>query len=370
MRIMRSISADHPRVRGEQSRSASTWRVSGGSPPRARGAVSGIRDSGSASGITPACAGSSPRRRGRRSRTPDHPRVRGEQRRLHVRGELRQGSPPRARGAGAAQPRHGVAAGITPACAGSSPTSRKFWRTRRDHPRVRGEQQAAVDLHGRPGSPPRARGAGRPAARRQGQSRITPACAGSRIHAERRPSSVRDHPRVRGEQLVLAKDAEGNDGSPPRARGAGLGPPRRWRGGGITPACAGSSGSATPATRTPWDHPRVRGEQGERTAQSAAPAGSPPRARGAGGERPRAGSRRRITPACAGSRPTGSGKTTTGRDHPRVRGEQHGCEIGRSGVTGSPPRARGADYLTWGARDRLRGFHSLWLARSFPLPSV
>ena len=49
--------------------------------------------------------------------------------------------------------------GITPACAGISPKQRKRLGQRRDHPRMRGDKRAIVAIPGiTSGSPPHARG--------------------------------------------------------------------------------------------------------------------------------------------------------------------------------------------------------------------
>ena len=91
-----------------------------------------------------------------------------------------EGSSPRARGA----PQHvhyGVdAAGIIPACAGSTTRHAAGWLARGDHPRVRGEHLAkGTTVIPGVGSSPRARGAlpgGWPGIL---QHWIIPACAGS-----------------------------------------------------------------------------------------------------------------------------------------------------------------------------------------------
>ena len=172
------------------------------------------------------------------------------------------------------------------------------------------------------GSPPRARGAVKLDVYQLAAHRITPACAGSREGRRDRTSAGPDHPRVRGEQLRVTNTDEEAEGSPPRARGAGLARVQAELDKGITPACAGSRRAPRRAPRTPADHPRVRGEQPTNSRYAIRCAGSPPRARGAaivGDVQPAVS---RITPACAGSRiDIGSGN---------------------SDFVGSPPRARGA----------------------------
>ncbi len=296
--------------------------------------------------------------------------------------------------------------GITPACAGSRRQVPPLRSSFRDHPRVRGEQHSHTQpIHQWQESPPRARGAAREPHKDVVAAGIIPACAGSRPASACRGGGRWDHPRVRGEQSHLYRQADRENGSPPRARGAG--PARRaaLRGGGITPACAGSRGGSlwtipglrdpppacagsragkAPLTGQSRDHPRVRGEQSPGWPKTPSLVGSPPRARGAGpsgpapilsggitpacagssgapggrggrswGSPPRArgagclntGHKRAvgITPACAGSRGDRSPGATFERDHPRVRGEQLVAGSGGRPRYGSPPRARGAD---------------------------
>ena len=152
------------------------------------------------------------------------------------------GSPPRVRGTEIAIEREVAKARITPACAGNSRPRSRVTTPRQDHPRVCGEQAK----HTRntallEGSPPRVRGTATGYQFLAIFERITPACAGNRP-LRRKPSKFgRDHPRVCGEQLVIAALGAMVVGSPPRVRGTGT---PFWRGGltwGITPACAGNS---------------------------------------------------------------------------------------------------------------------------------
>ena len=89
---------DHPRVRGEKCARIRSAPTSMGSPPRARGEVENALDRMWREGITPACAGRSVGRGPDRARRPDHPRVRGEKSGLRDIMERYTGSPPRARG--------------------------------------------------------------------------------------------------------------------------------------------------------------------------------------------------------------------------------------------------------------------------------
>ena len=140
-----------------------------------------------------------------------------------------------------------TAAGVIPACAGSSipcsPRTRSGW----DHPHACGEQElpfAALVLL--TGSSPRVRGAvPRPCVRTVPQG-IIPARAGSSQPYSMSCRCLGDHPRVCGEQLMDEIKLKPCPGSSPRVRGAAL----DWSPGdgcrGIIPACAGSRTTCCP----------------------------------------------------------------------------------------------------------------------------
>ena len=213
---------DHPRVRGEQVFGPGSPGFAVGPSPRARGAAAGTLRIHCQEGTIPACAGSSPGRQGRSAHAGDHPRVRGEQ--------------------DGCRHRFYRACGTIPACAGSSPATTIHRRCSWDHPRMRGEQvvasAGAVRLRG---PSPRARGADEGAWAGVAGVGTIPACAGSRRRPGRRRRSRRDHPRVRGEQPAFVDWLNDRPGPSPRARGAvglrgrgktNLGPSPRARGAG------------------------------------------------------------------------------------------------------------------------------------------
>ena len=173
---------DHPRVRGEHIPQLLTGLLPAGSSPRARGAPLLGDPRWLAPGIIPACAGSTPRRAGRSVSWRDHPRVRGEHT-LALGGKRSTGgSSPRARGA---LDEDGVLRrqrGIIPACAGSTRTCTARVTRRRDHPRVRGEHYSSESMHTpQLGSSPRARGARAAGDHVRTVQGIIPACAGSTV---------------------------------------------------------------------------------------------------------------------------------------------------------------------------------------------
>ena len=174
-------SEDHPRLRGEQRGVRSAMATCRGSPPLARGTA--CQDSGRTPlpGITPACAGNSQVKFGKQLFHGDHPRLRGEQFISISSNVCTLGSPPLARGTGRGLSLSVLPYGITPACAGNSPRPRYIVHWRKDHPRLRGEQRKwAVTEICRIGSPPLARGTAHHVGLGCRQKRITPACAGNR----------------------------------------------------------------------------------------------------------------------------------------------------------------------------------------------
>ena len=151
----------------------------------------------------------------------------------------------------------------------------------RDHPRLRGEQSTSTDFSGHiRGSPPLARGTVKPMKNKSIERRITPACAGNSHLPCRNRSHRRDHPRLRGEQQSRDLSVPQGRGSPPLARGTVVRNYRFYAAAGITPACAGNSYIYTLLCRGHEDHPRLRGEQTASAFLLSTTVGSPPLARG------------------------------------------------------------------------------------------
>ena len=315
-----------------------------GSPPRARGRRSHGGQLPSSRRFTPACAGTATGQMTETRRCTVHPRVRGD------------GS---SWGASTRRWRR-----FTPACAGTAYQARPLPRGLPVHPRVRGDGgitigAASIAVRFTPACAgtarlgslrrfrfpvhPRVRGDGEPCDRDLAvEVRFTPACAGTaladaivlyqatgsppRARGRLRNSATRSllstvHPRVRGDGGGWAADFDYLDGSPPRARG------RRSR---------RPSPSWSPAV-----HPRVRGDGPVCAHVIPRVAGSPPRARGRRVRFDRARPAQRFTPACAGTASGSSVRCCRSTVHPRVRGDGGGVARVRSGVFGSPPRARG-----------------------------
>ena len=253
--------ADHPRMRGEDSRTAATSSSHIGSPPHARGRRPLRRRCPLPSRITPACAGKTTPADLSPAPWTDHPRMRGEDSRGHVSQKTVGGSPPHARGRLRFESSWGKLDRITPACAGKTLVPVCSGIDPGDHPRMRGEDRhSPVAVPHSEGSPPHARGRLFLGFGVRRHSRITPACAGKTSRSPGKNPMGADHPRMRGEDCLGQNAEEVNKGSPPHARGRPTPFCRFMCTPGITPACAGK-------TSTPWlsrersrDHPRMRGE--------------------------------------------------------------------------------------------------------------
>ena len=111
-----------------------------GSPPHARGKGGGYAGVYPQFGITPACAGKSPKPSLKQLRIGDHPRMRGEKLALCACCESWKGSPPHARGKETIGGTQMQTDRITPACAGKSAFCLWTDTIDRDHPRMRGEK--------------------------------------------------------------------------------------------------------------------------------------------------------------------------------------------------------------------------------------
>ena len=293
---------DHPRLRGEQIYPTPAIPARGGSPPLARGTVNHNTQPPRCQRITPACAGNSIHLLIPFYTFRDHPRLRGEQNAASFDTLGSPGSPPLARGTDSGRPCRPDPRGITPACAGNRRSSHLHPWQFGDHPRLRGEQFRFVYLLPvQIGSPPLARGTDKAMPNVRTRFRITPACAGNRWQLPHIEGGDEDHPRLRGEQSTSWLALTLKRGSPPLARGTVSGENLGKLNGGITPACAGNSSFFNRSCCSSWDHPRLRGEQASISKRLFSHSGSPPLARGTVVYVRLCLENRGITPACAGN---------------------------------------------------------------------
>ena len=192
------------------------------------------------------------------------------------------------------------------------------------------------------GSSPHARGTLSVVVAEVKPSGIIPACAGSTAGPCPGRASPGDHPRMRGEHLIMFCIFSSSQGSSPHARGAHNGIGQLVVCDGIIPACAGSTWCAQARPNICWDHPRMRGEHPRVPRTPPRARGSSPHARGAqegqGQRRVLAG----IIPACAGSTLAGVSLPHDHGDHPRMRGEHFAMSAPPKVIAGSSPHARGA----------------------------
>ena len=112
----------------------------------------------------------------------------------------------------------------------------------RDHPRLRGEYNDwNTDKATEQGSPPLARGIPLYLSDEDKEMGITPACAGNTTMEATLQLGIRDHPRLRGEYIVVTNKRNIFLGSPPLARGIHSFLRNENQTAGITPACAGNT---------------------------------------------------------------------------------------------------------------------------------
>ena len=155
-----------------------------------------------------------------------------------------RGSPPRVREPLIAAASLLINAGITPACAGTTPDHLSPVFRVEDHPRVCGNHRPfQFALPGALGSPPRVREPHRAYHLPPSIMRITPACAGTTGREGIQQIQLQDHPRVCGNHSSPLRNCVDCPGSPPRVREPQhleAVPGFELR---ITPACAGTTRS-------------------------------------------------------------------------------------------------------------------------------
>ncbi len=231
----------------------------------------------------------------------NHPRVCGDQRLSICIMVGTKESPPRVRGSVIRHVYGSVSSGITPACAGISPRLHFDARQYRNHPRVCGDQQGVLPVKNvLRESPPRVRGSDEDLTSFAGRSRITPACAGIRWMLKIVNGRIWNHPRVCGDQAKKQQEGHAVMESPPRVRGSDWGRATFRAVIRITPACAGIRRHRRSIGIMFRNHPRVCGDQNARGVHHTAIAESPPRVRGSANAVNVLAFLHGITPACAG----------------------------------------------------------------------
>ena len=234
---------DYPRVRGDDDALQGLGHEGAGLPPRARGRPRRDLLADQSPRTTPACAGTTAPSRPSMSGTSDYPRVRGDDIHTERIPSPPRGLPPRARGRLCVAPRPLLGPGTTPACAGTTRAGGGRRVRSADYPRVRGDDVATVRARAsRLGLPPRARGRLGGLLDGGDACRTTPACAGTTCPRSTRRSWPGDYPRVRGDDSLVGAYEYRHDGLPPRARGRREVVPEGAVLVGTTPAFAGTTG--------------------------------------------------------------------------------------------------------------------------------
>ena len=235
-------------------------RSSIGSPPRVRELLDEIVPEAFGLGITPACAGITPSQPKTPEASRDHPRVCGNYGVREAGRGAQTGSPPRVRELLAFHKPIVGGNGITPACAGITPICFATYLAIGDHPRVCGNYEAKrLNLSVPTGSPPRVRELPAAVIIFPITYRITPACAGITDSTRVFPCIFQDHPRVCGNYLGKRHGTQQYIGSPPRVRELLTSSAIATNGLGITPACAGITKQKMANSSRSKDHPRVCG---------------------------------------------------------------------------------------------------------------
>ena len=334
-------SGSSPRVRENRSAVHDPPAVPGSSP-RVRGKRPGPQAVGVGPRLIPACAGKTRSASAAARAARAHPRVCGENDMTRRHARVCDGSSPRVRG------KRARGRGITrrrrliPACAGKTPgrpcTRPCGWA----HPRVCGENNADNTItFPRAGSSPRVRG--KPPVVRESRDLggLIPACAGKTSSNGTAGPVGPAHPRVCGENGNRSRGRYPGKGSSPRVRGKRTAAAHHGAAHRLIPACAGKTPGPPSTSRARWAHPRVCGENDNATALQCARHGSSPRVRGKLDERGLDALPPRLIPACAGKTPRPRCGTSSPGAHPRVCGENLAQPGEDTAAAGSSPRVRG-----------------------------
>ena len=150
-----------------------------------------------------------------------------------------------------------------------------------------------------------------------------------------------DHPRIRGEKLFVRTPKGITIGSSPHTRGKAYLPFGLFAFLRIIPAYAGKRTIFRSRSSSTRDHPRIRGEKHLSAPILVSGTGSSPHTRGKVNDDPSEGTICRIIPAYAGKSLTPQDSVGQCRDHPRIRGEKFRVIFPAEDVPGSSPHTRG-----------------------------
>ena len=230
----------HPRACGENQPATAAWPLNEGSSQCVRGKRKVFEWPCTTTRLIPARAG--------KTWTPDslaagsaaHPRACGENAARALQLHHRRGSSPRVRGKRSRTGQSSRRPGLIPARAGKALSRQMRWAALAAHPRACGENLLTPDsdeahpAHPRacgensswkslsfwmPGSSPRVRGKRRGVPRSHHHRRLIPARAGKTTGRARDAPSARAHPRACGENQLVPVPLHPLGGSSPHARG-------------------------------------------------------------------------------------------------------------------------------------------------------
>ena len=275
-------------------------------------------------GLIPAHAGKTPAPGSHHDRRQAHPRSRGENTIRALGNGRLQGSSPLTRGKPSHSGRHSIPIGLIPAHAGKTTAFQLGQVALKAHPRSRGENvKVSVVAETKNGSSPLTRGKLYKDRESLTNGGLIPAHAGKTWHGGLYFCDAGAHPRSRGENAKHQPRFTSVSGSSPLTRGkrrkdASQNVRRR-----LIPAHAGKTRPARNQRARAWAHPRSRGENGVGCAWMTCAPGSSPLTRGKQRIRPTRLRGAGLIPAHAGKTQQWRHAYSGDGAHPRSRGENH-----------------------------------------------
>ena len=173
------------------------------------------------------------------------------------------------------------------------------------------------------------------------KARLIPAHAGKTRLATKRAARSTAHPRSRGENMASLLKKAPAIGSSPLTRGKPNSSRQRLVAAGLIPAHAGKTGWILICVSSGRAHPRSRGENHAAFLMYSYTVGSSPLTRGKPRVKAREVKRGRLIPAHAGKTERHGCLEGTGGAHPRSRGENAACSAATVPAVGSSPLTRG-----------------------------
>ena len=345
----------HPRACGENAQDVPNRLATAGSSPRMRGKHITPEPVKRGTGLIPAHAGKTARRRSGSRAWAAHPRACGENLRMRGLPFVDWGSSPRMRGKPHKRGLCHLGCRLIPAHAGKTRWSRSDLSTPWAHPRACGENADLLTQYlPNAGSSPRMRGK-RPLWRSGTLSTgLIPAHAGKTPSFPGKPLQPRAHPRACGENQRSETTLRVKPGSSPRMRGKRLSVLAHTSTYRLIPAHAGKTCVGCCLGNRFWAHPRACGENYVDEATLLPEPGSSPRMRGKPPGRAQPCLGPRLIPAHAGKTRLPALPMNDQRAHPRACGENPFTALARSPGCGSSPRMRGKQRDFW-TRNTLTG---------------